>query len=315
MAGQEMVGPDGQPIGQAPEGMAPGAPAAPGQEAPTAESGIAAAVEPVPEGQLSAATGGYSTKVNHQALSEWESKAGKVTERWTEVVDRAMERLFERQQRVVIEKAMGQKARRSMADGTLTIDQIFDLDTWNRQMKDDLEPLFKAIVEESSLLVGEQVGMDSLPDEEAVKEYVDEQVARAQKVNESTKEEVAAAILVAMALTPSSDDDRSGLLRAAVAAIFANLLGKRRRIAAEHETQTAMNAGTYFGSRMVGAPSKTWRTRKDARVRQAHSILDNKTVGMDDGFAAGDAVLRFPGDPLAPPHLTINCRCLLSFSV
>jgi HK97 family phage portal protein len=306
------------PEGAAPEQGAPAesAPAgAPGEQQPAApEEGVVAAVEPVPEGQLSASGhGSYATKMNTQALSDWDSKSDKATERWTDIIDRAFERLFERQQRVVIEKAMGVKARRAMADGSLTVDQIFDLDVWDRQLKDDLEPLFRAVLEESVGLISEESGMDATPDADEVKEYLDNQVARSQKVNESTREEVAAALIVAMALTADSDEDRSSLLRAAITAIFANLLGKRKRIAAEHETQTAMNAGTYFGSRMIGAPTKTWKTRKDARVRQAHSLLDNKTVGIADGFAAGDTVLRFPGDPLAPPHLTINCRCKLNF--
>lgn len=306
------------PEGAAPEQGAPveGAPAgAPGEQQPAApEEGVVAAVEPVPEGQLSASGhGSYATKMNTQALSDWDSKSDKATERWTDIIDRAFERLFERQQRVVIEKAMGAKARRAMADGSLTVDQIFDLDVWNRQLKDDLEPLFGAVLEESVGLISEESGMDATPDSDEVKEYLDNQVARSQKVNESTREEVAAALIVAMALTADSDEDRASLLRAAISAIFANLLGKRKRITAEHETQTAMNAGTYFGSRMIGAPTKTWKTRKDARVRQAHSLLDNKTVGIADGFAAGDTVLRFPGDPLAPPHLTINCRCKLNF--
>lgn len=309
------------PEGAAPGGEQPGAEmGAPGEQPPVdpnqPQSEVAAAVEPVPEGQLSAETGGgYSTKVSTQSLSDWDTKSDKVTERWTDIVDRAFERLFERQQRVVLEKAMGAKARRSIQDGSLEIDQIFDIDVWNRQMSDDLGPLFKAVLDESISLVAEETGMDAAPDEEEIKEYVDSQIARSQKVNESTKDEVAAALLVAMAFSTDSDDEKSSLLRAAIAAIFANLLGKRKRIVAEHETQTAMNAGTYFGSRMVGAPTKTWKTRKDARVRQAHSILDNKTVGISDGFAAGDTVLRFPGDPLAPPHLTINCRCKLSFGL
>lgn len=316
--GAPMVGPDGQPI--APEGAVgpdgqpvPGAVSSPENQI---QSDVAAAVEPIPEGQLSASYSGvYATKMSNQSLSDWDTKSDKATERWTDIVDRALERLFERQQRVVLEKALGAKARRAIVERSLSVEQIFDVETWNRQMKDDLEPLLKAIVDESASLVGEQAGMDATPDEDDVKEYIDNQVVRAQQINESTKEEIAAALIVAMALTAESEDDRSGLLRAAIAAIFANLLGKRRRIAAEHETQTAMNAGTYFGSRMIGAPTKTWKTRKDARVRQAHSILDNKTVSIDDGFAAGDTVLRFPGDPLAPPNLTINCRCKLRFSL
>ena len=306
----------------APEGAVPGQEGAPapaeGQEAApvSANPEVAAAVEPIPEGQLSAeASGGYATKVNTQDISEWDTKSDKATERWTEIVDSAFERVFERQQRVVLEKAMGQKARKAMTDGSLTIEQIFDVDVWNRQMKDDMEPLFLAVLDESVALVAEDTGMDVTPDEEEVKQYLDGQIARTQQINESTKEEVAAALLVTMALTADSDEDRASLLRAAISAIFANLLGKRKRIAAEHETQTAMNAGTYFGSRMAGAPTKTWKTRKDARVRQAHSLLNEKTVGIGEGFAAGEAVLRFPGDPLAPPHLTINCRCKLSFDI
>lgn len=200
-----------------------------------------------------------------------------------------------------------------MKDGTLEVDQIFDTEAWNRQLRDDLRPLLKAAFDESIEMISEEAGMDATPDEEKAEEYLDEQVKRAQKANESTREEVAAALLTAMALREEDDDARSSLLKAALVAIFANLIGKRRRIMAEHETQTAMNAGTYFGSRAVGLPTKTWKTRKDARVRQAHALLDNKTVGILDGFAAGDSVLRFPGDPLAPPHLTINCRCVLRF--
>lgn len=311
----EVPGQEGAPAPAQAEG-AEAAPAPGGSDPTAANPEVAAAVEPVPEGQLSAQTGGgYSTKVNTQVLSDWDTKSDKATERWTEIVDSAFERLFERQQRVVIEKALGQKARKSMADGTLTVDQVFDVDVWNRQMKDDMEPLFLAVLDESVALVSEDAGMEVSPDPEEVKEYMDNQIARTQQINESTKEEVAAALIVAMALTADSDEDRASLLRAAISAIFANLIGKRRRIAAEHETQTAMNAGTYFGSRMAGSPTKTWNTRKDARVRQAHSLLNQKTVGITEGFASGEAVLRFPGDPLAPPHLTINCRCKLSFGL
>jgi hypothetical protein len=42
--------------------------------------------------------------------------------------------------------------------------------------------------------------------------------------------------------------------------------------------------------------------------------LHGKSVPLTEGFMSDGAVLRFPGDPLAPPHLTINCRCRLRFS-
>jgi uncharacterized protein with gpF-like domain len=103
------------------------------------------------------------------------------------------------------------------------------------------------------------------------------------------------------------------MLKAAIGAIFANLLGKRKRTIAEQESQTSYNAGTYFGGIRMGGATKTWVTRRDSRVRGEHILLHGKTVDIKDGFPVSDATLRFPGDPLAPINLTINCRCRLKF--
>jgi HK97 family phage portal protein len=312
------------PGGAAGELAAPGMEAAPpagGEQVPGAPAAPAAAdggapesmIEPVPEGQLSYSLDDIETKSENQAVTEWDLKAEKTSDRWAEILDRTLERFFERQQRVIIEKALGAKSRKAIREGTLEVEAIFDSDAWDRQIEEDFRPIFSAIVNEAAESVGLEAKMDSEPDAEELKEYLDAQVARTQKVNQTTKDEVAAALLVAMALGDEDEESRNSLLRAALAAIFANLIGKRRRVIAEHESQTAMNAGIYLGSRQVGSPRKIWRTRKDSSVRDAHRVLDGKSVAIDDGFVAGDSMLRFPGDPLAPPHLTINCRCRLSF--
>lgn len=288
-----------------------GAPA----EAPAAPETTAA---PVPEGQLSADFGQMSFKsLDTAAITEWDVKAEKSADMWTELLDRSLERYFERQQRVVLEKAAGAKARKALESGTLTIESIFDKDVWNKQLEDDIKPLLLGIVNDAATLAQEQTSLESAPDEEEVKAYIESQVQRLQKVNDTTSEEVAAALVVAMALMSDGDVglNKSSLLRSALIAIFANLLAKRKRMIAEHEAQTAYNAGTYFSGKQVGAVTKTWLTRRDGNVRVAHQSLQGKTVELGEGFKVDGYVLRFPGDPLAPPSLTINCRCRLRFNV
>lgn len=307
MAAGEAAGPPGLPM------TSPEAP--PMQEAPAALSDIGVAPEttaaPVPEGALSAEFGGIEYKSAFSVDTEWDIKAEQDSDRWTEILDRALERYFERQQRVVTEKALGAKARKALASKTLEIDSIFDSEVWAKQLDEDIRPMLKSIAIDSVALSAQKTGMPPEVEEAEIDKVVDEQVARMQKANSTTREEIIAAILIAMAL--DDDEDRSSMLKAAIVAIFANLLAKRKRAIAEQEAQTAHNAGTYFGGISMGGGTKTWITRRDSKVRGEHILLHGKTVDMKDGFTVENSILRFPGDPLAPIGLTINCRCRLKF--
>ena len=316
MAAGAAAGPPGLPV-QSP-------PVPEGAELPPAEGAVAPEVAPVspettaapiPEGQLSAEFGGIETKSDEQdepLYDEWDTKAEQDTDRWTEILERSLERMFERQQRVITEKAMGAKARKAMATNSIDVDSIFDSEVWARQMDEDIKPVLKAIAMEAVALSAQKAGMQPDVEEEEVNAAVDQQMERVKKANDTTKEEIAAAILIASAM--DNEDERSSMLRAAIAAIFANLLGKRKRTIAELESQASHNAGTYFGGIRMGGGKKTWLSRRDAKVRPEHVALNGKTVDMKQGFAVGESLLRFPGDPLAPLSLTINCRCRLRFS-
>ena len=302
-----------------PPGGAPGEPP-PDAGPPETETEIPSE-EPTPEQEAALSAPMEFKNLNKEELDQWEIKSGENVDRWTEIMDRSLERLFERQQRVVLEKASGAKARRSLTNGELSVDSIFDLDTWNKQLKEDLSPVVDAIIRDAADVAVEtsekaDPAIEGEPlSEEEVKAYVAQQVERMQKANSSTREEILAAVLVALALSP--DEDRSGVLRTALGAIFAELLGRRRRRMAEHETQTAFNAGTFFAAERAarGRPiQKRWLSRRDAKVRTAHRQLNGKSVPLGEAFSIQGAELRFPGDPLAPPSLTMNCRCRLRFT-
>jgi hypothetical protein len=260
---------------------------------------------------------------------EWDAKAEAATDRWTATLDRSLERLFERQQRVVTEKALGAKARKALASGGLTVDAVFDSAVWNRQLDEDIRPVLAGIAAEAAALASEETGQKVDPSSPEIQAYLDEQMARFQKVNETTKSEIQDAVASALAYTGASEDDRHLLLKAAIVAIFLHLLRKRRREIAEHEAQTAYNAGTYFagvsgmddvdedGNLTAEAQRrrlrlrKMWMSQRDTRVRPAHAELHGKSVPFGESFSVAGHDLRFPGDPLAPPNLTIGCRCRL----
>lgn len=335
MMGVPEQAPGGAPAAGGPPGAeaAPVAGATPEGAAPATE----VPAEPTPEQEAALRDGAMMFKdlLDKREPEQWEIKAEQTVDRWTEILDRSLERLFERQQRVVMEKASGAKARKALSTSDLDVDMIFDKATWDKQMSEDLRPVLAAIATEAaesswSDFDGKEFSSEESVDQEQLQKYLDEQMDRVQKSNDTTREEILAAILVVMLL--SGNEDKSSILRTALGAIFAELMGRRRRVIAEQEAQTAYNAGVYLAAaraaRMAaeraeadGRPQtqqpslmKRWVTQRDTKVRSQHRTLEGKRVPFADGFKVDGHSLRFPGDPLAPAHLTINCRCKLRWA-
>lgn len=316
----DMAGVDqGAPPGA--EGMnVPGAPEMPQPAPPTPieapDAPVAGQTAPMdnaaltPDQQMSVFEN-IQREMHYKFIQEVETKADSDTDRWTETLDSTLERFFERQQRVVLEKTFGKRGLKALSTGALTVEMVFDQATWDKQMSDDVKPIINAIYDDAKNYVSARVEKPINVDAQETEKLTQEQLTRMQQANTTTGEEIAAAIAIALM---EKEEDKSVLLRLALIAIFLKLLSKRRRDIAEHEAQASYNGGVFLaGKDIEGGITKTWITRNDSRVRSTHKFLEGKTVDFGDGFIVDGTALRFPGDPIAPPALTYNCRCRLRF--
>jgi hypothetical protein len=88
----------------------------------------------------------------------------------------------------------------------------------------------------------------------------------------------------------------------------------RARTIAQTETTRAYGAGTLAAgmeqSRLTGRLlRKRWDSERDEKVRISHREVDGKVEDLGMPFYVDGIPMMFPGDPLAPPDLVINCRC------
>jgi HK97 family phage portal protein len=56
---------------------------------------------------------------------------------------------------------------------------------------------------------------------------------------------------------------------------------------------------------------RTWLSRRDDRVRESHRKADGQKQPVGSPFVVGNALLRFPCDPLGPIEEIAGCRCRL----
>lgn len=331
------VDPAAQPAGGMPPGpgMPPGGAAMPGQPEQAAEQPpqpvtttgdpnaamlAQGAAPPSPEAVAAAEEAGFQVQTASlhvpgieakTALGDWETKAANSTVRWESIFDKTLERFFDRQQRVVTEKARGAKAQKALTERKLTVDALFDDASWDRQIEEDFHPIVSGMVREAAEMVEEKTSHKVDASASQYDEIIDAQVQRIKQMNQTTKDEIAAAVFTAQQL--EEEEDSHGLLLATIAAVFVKALSKRRQTAARNEAQSAFNGGFYLAGLETGLGKKVWLTELDERVRPEHRILHGKSVGMDEGFDVEGSMLRYPGDPLAPSHLSIGCRCKLRF--
>jgi hypothetical protein len=74
----------------------------------------------------------------------------------------------------------------------------------------------------------------------------------------------------------------------------------------------AANAAHYYSAPRA---DKTWITMLDDRVRDLHVPMHGATVAAGQTFNVGGFPLHYPGEPVGPPEVWINCRCTLDMSL
>lgn len=157
--------------------------------------------------------------------------------RWSQILDRSLERVFERQQRVVLEKVNGQKSRKALSSGALTAEDILNVDTWNKQMDEDIRPVLSAIIKDSQEIYSIKSAQYSPPSGHEVLVLLDSQMNRIKSRNSITLDEINAAIFNSMGVR--DEEDRASFLRSSMNTIFTEILAKYRPERAISETKTA----------------------------------------------------------------------------
>lgn len=94
----------------------------------------------------------------------------------------------------------------------------------------------------------------------------------------------------------------------------ATLARYRAKAIAITETHNAAMYASDETARQTGLDlKKQWLATEDSRVRPTHAAANRQTVGMDEKFKIGGALMKYPGDPNGPAHEVINCRCTVAY--
>lgn len=240
----------GMPPG--PEGMAPdpttmqGAMELATQNEQMAQNAGMPPVEGAPE-QAAMATAPAQASANYSALQtkteqEWQTKVDITFSRWTEILDRSLERIFERQQRVVLEKASGIKSRKLLATGALDVESIFSADVWAKQIDEDIRPVLNAIINDAQTTYSEKNLVKMPLKKEDIVAHVNSQITRIKSVNEETAQEINNAVYATLGVL--GEEDKAANLRTALVGTFTNLLAKKKSQIAEDETRRAWSMGS-----------------------------------------------------------------------
>jgi HK97 family phage portal protein len=220
----------------------PGAP--PGEQPldPNTMQGAMAAEQGAPQGngqqpagadmgQMTGEPYDYETKENSP------EELGDDYERWTGILDRSLERLFERQQRVILEKAAGKKARTLLTEGSLEIGNVMTIGTWDRQMDEDIRPVLNSIIKDSQESQTTKSADYDPPTGEDIQVQLNAQMDRIKSINLDTQYEINQKVIASMAL--QDEDRRHSVLKQELISFFASLLAKTPGLVSENEARRA----------------------------------------------------------------------------
>lgn len=191
-----------------------------------------------PPGITTASDSGIQTK-SQQDDSQFE------IERWSEILSRGIERVLERQQRVVLEKIGGAKSKKALSSGTLDIDSVMATEIWDKQMDEDIRPVISAIINDSienrqNTYESKGIKAKQIQPLEVLK-AIDSSLLSIKKINNYVHSEITSLMMKSFKI--QNEDERFAAFRQDVVEMYANLLAKEHIDTAETNAVSAWNFG------------------------------------------------------------------------
>lgn len=187
---------------------------------------------------------------------------------------------------------------------------------WNRRIPRIMTPLrgiFRRAAADTAESLDEPVPSDAALDD-AVTAYGDAVQPLLRTVGDNLAAEAQRTLAEGVNEGESLDQLKSRM-RQAFSDTSAQLGPVRADRIAQTEAVRAYNAGILAAAEAIEGPDKPlvkqWVTRHDNKVRAPHAAADGQIQLLGDPFDVGGTAMQYPGDPTAPPSLTINCRCVL----
>jgi hypothetical protein len=186
-----------------------------------------------------------SSPSNQIQVKELIDKSEQSIERWTEILARSVERVAERQQRVVLEKASGLKSKKALMHGTLDVDSVLSIETWNKQIEEDIRPVVSSIISDSfESRVNEAsekgVKVKALPVKD-LRAMVDAHVSRIKRINEANFSEINS--LMIKSFEYADEERRYSFFRDGLVEMYTDFFAYGQYQLAENEARSAWNFG------------------------------------------------------------------------
>lgn len=224
----------------------------------------------------------------------------------------AIKRFSERQsRRVLADLAKPEGKARKDAGGDY--EWWWDYARWNRELADDLEPLFRKMCDARGMAamadIGEDVGSwNSARVTNFIRAMVER---RADLFNETTYQELASAALEFEVGDPKRIE--------AAERVFLNCAQNRAVRGARTFATAVCGFATKEAVRQIYPRdtyrirrTKTWRHHGSKQPRSSHAAMDGETVGLDEKFSNG---ADYPGDLGLPAEEAVNCHCTMDVGV
>jgi HK97 family phage portal protein len=228
--------------------------------------------------------------------------------------EKAIVRLFKRQERSVLARLDAKRGRQQYARATqgevrALADEVFDPQHWIVETVDDARVLYEQVTATAGAAMASRFGLAFDLDAAHVAEFIE---ARANQlaglVTETTYTQIQDALVEGITEGEAIPD-----LAARIRHVFEVASKSRAVTIARTEVISAYNgAGTAvaaaYGPDVVGG--REWVATRDSRTRDTHAARDGEVVTMTETFSGG---LAYPGDPSAPAGETVNCRCTVAY--